>query len=54
MPRKNSIQELNAFGQSAWLDNINRAMLESGKLKEMIDLGLRGMTSNPTIFDKAI
>jgi transaldolase len=51
---KNSIHELNAFGQSVWLDNINRSMIITGKLKEMIDLGLCGMTSNPTIFDKAI
>jgi transaldolase len=50
----NSIQELNEFGQSAWLDNINRAMMTSGKLKEWIEIGLRGMTSNPSIFDKAI
>lgn len=51
---KTHIQELGAFGQSAWLDNISRSMLKSGKLNEMIGLGLRGMTSNPTIFDKAI
>lgn len=51
---KSSIRELNEFGQSVWLDNINRSMLTTGKLKEMIELGLCGMTSNPTIFDKAI
>lgn len=51
---KTHIQELGDFGQSVWLDNISRSMIESGKLKEMIGLGLRGMTSNPTIFDKAI
>ncbi|MFH1854559.1 MAG: transaldolase [Candidatus Omnitrophota bacterium] len=51
---KTAIQRLAEFGQSAWLDNINRSMIESGKLKELIDLGLRGMTSNPTIFDKSI
>jgi len=48
------IQELCETGQSIWLDNINRSMIESGKLKELINQGLRGMTSNPTIFDKAI
>jgi transaldolase len=47
-------EELALFGQSIWLDNINRSLIESGKLKEMISIGLRGMTSNPTIFDKAI
>lgn len=51
---KTAIQRLAEFGQSAWLDNINRSMIESGKLKDMIGLGLRGMTSNPSIFDKAI
>ena len=51
---ESSIHELIRFGQSVWLDNINRAMIRAGKLKEMIRLGLRGMTSNPTIFDKAI
>ena len=50
----NSIQELKKFGQSIWFDNINRRMLDSGELKKMIGLGLLGMTSNPTIFDKAI
>ena len=49
-----SIQKLCDFGQSIWLDNINRSMIESGALQKLIDLGLRGMTSNPTIFDKAI
>ncbi len=49
-----TIERLAEFGQSAWLDNINRSMIESGRLKEMIGLGLRGMTSNPAIFDKSI
>jgi transaldolase len=51
---KTSVQELYEFGQSIWLDNISRAMIESGKLEQMIGLGLRGLTSNPTIFNKAI
>ena len=49
-----TIQQLDSLGQSIWLDNINRTMIEGGKLKEMISEGLLGMTSNPTIFDKAI
>lgn len=49
-----TIQKLADFGQSIWLDNINRSIIENGKLKELIDLGLRGMTSNPSIFDKSI
>lgn len=52
--KKTSISELSEFGQSIWLDNINRTLIESGKLKEMIGLGLRGLTSNPTIFEKAV
>ncbi|MBV8600159.1 MAG: transaldolase [Candidatus Eremiobacteraeota bacterium] len=41
-------------GQSIWLDNIRRDMFRTGELRRLIDLGLRGMTSNPTIFEKAI
>ena len=49
-----TIEQLTEFGQSIWLDNISRAIIESGQLQEMIALGVRGVTSNPTIFDKAI
>ncbi len=48
------MQQLTEFGQSIWLDNIRRSMFASGELKSLIDRGLRGMTSNPTIFEKAI
>lgn len=51
---KTAIQKLGEFGQSAWFDNISRSLIESGELKEMIAKGIRGMTSNPTIFDNAI
>lgn len=51
---KTTIEQLAEFGQSVWLDNISRGLIESGRLKEMISRGLRGVTSNPTIFDKAI
>ncbi|HZO94293.1 MAG TPA: bifunctional transaldolase/phosoglucose isomerase [Candidatus Baltobacteraceae bacterium] len=47
------LKELAAAGQSIWLDNIRRAMFASGDLQKLIDEGLRGMTSNPTIFEKA-
>ena len=50
----NTLKELHQQGQSIWLDNIQRSMMTSGKLQEMIDGGLMGMTSNPTIFEKAI
>jgi len=49
-----TMQELAEFGQSVWLDYISRSLIDSGKLQEMIDKGVRGMTSNPSIFDKAI
>ncbi len=49
-----TIHELDAVGQSVWLDNIGRSLIKTGRLKSLIDLGLKGMTSNPTIFDKAV
>ncbi|MCF7908474.1 MAG: transaldolase [Candidatus Omnitrophica bacterium] len=51
---KTRIVELYDAGQSAWLDQISRPLIEKGGLEEMIALGLKGITSNPTIFDKAI
>ena len=61
MPNVNAVQGGNplkgllAYGQSPWLDFIRRNILLNGDLKKMIDNdGLRGMTSNPAIFEKAI
>jgi len=52
---KNPLQELLDYGQSMWLDYIRRDLFTTGKLKQMIENdGLRGMTSNPSIFEKAI
>ncbi len=51
---KNQLAQLLDAGQSVWLDNLRRSMFASGELKRLIDQGLRGMTSNPTIFEKAI
>lgn len=51
---KNAIQQLLDAGQSVWIDNLRRSMFASGELQRLIDQGLRGMTSNPTIFEKAI
>ncbi|MDQ2692478.1 MAG: transaldolase, partial [Chloroflexota bacterium] len=49
------IEKLTALGQSLWLDNIQRNQLENGELKAMIERGdIRGMTSNPSIFNNAI
>jgi transaldolase len=51
----NPLKALLSYGQSMWLDYIRRDLLTSGKLKTMIEEdGLRGMTSNPSIFEKAI
>ncbi|MCX6059971.1 MAG: bifunctional transaldolase/phosoglucose isomerase [Chloroflexi bacterium] len=50
-----SIRKLTNLGQSLWYDNIQRKLLESGELKAMIERGdIRGVTSNPTIFQNAI
>jgi len=51
----NPLKALLGYGQSMWLDYIRRDLLTSGQLKTMIEEdGLRGMTSNPSIFEKAI
>ena len=46
--------ELEKMGQSIWLDYIQRSMITSGELKQLVDKGVRGVTSNPAIFEKAI
>src|SRR6266849_9264680 len=52
---KNPLKALLDYGQSPWMDYIRRDLLTSGQLKKYIDNdGLRGMTSNPAIFEKAI
>ena len=51
---KNILNELSALGQSLWVDNISRSFIVNGQLKALIDQGLRGQTSNPTIFKQAI
>ena len=51
MTKLNDLAEL---GQAIWLDFIQRAFLASGDMQTLIDLGVRGMTSNPSIFEKAI
>ena len=52
---KNPLRELLNYGQSMWLDYIRRDLFTTGKLKQLItEDGLRGMTSNPAIFEKAI
>ncbi len=51
---KTKMIELAEFGQSIWLDYIDRPLLETEKLTSMIEKGLMGMTSNPSIFNNAI
>jgi len=56
MPSSNPILAIeNQYGQSIWMDNLSRDIIESGELKQSItDKGIRGITSNPAIFEKAI
>lgn len=48
------LHELFQLGQSVWYDNISRALLDSGEMQALIDDGIVGVTSNPSIFEKAI
>ena len=51
----NPLQRLSEYGQSFWLDFIRRGFTRAGQLRQLVDAdGLKGVTSNPTIFDKAI
>lgn len=50
----NHLLEIKDFGQSIWLDNLTRDLIQSGELKRMTEQGIRGITSNPAIFEKAI
>ena len=51
----NKVKQIHSFGQSIWLDFIDRKFIADGKLKSLIDDdGIRGVTSNPAIFEKAI
>ena len=52
---ENRLRALEVFGQSVWLDYIRRSLITSGELRRLIDEdGLRGVTSNPAIFEKAV
>ena len=50
----NSLQELGRLGQSVWYDNMYRSLITSGELERLVEMGVTGLTSNPTIFQKAI
>jgi transaldolase/glucose-6-phosphate isomerase len=52
---ENRVRALEVFGQSVWLDYIRRSLIESGELRRLIaEDGVRGVTSNPAIFEKAV
>ena len=50
----NAIDDIRVLGQAVWYDNISRGLIESGELQKLIGLGVTGLTSNPTIFEKSI
>ena len=50
----NPVQGVQRLGQSIWYDNIRRGLITSGELQQLIESGITGVTSNPTIFEKAI
>lgn len=55
MAERNRLVQLQDYDQSVWLDSISRGLIQSGQLQTLVDNdGLRGMTSNPAIFEKAI
>ncbi len=49
-----NIKKLSTLGQSIWYDNISRALLDSGEFEQLLDSGVVGVTSNPSIFENAI
>ena len=54
-PAESRLAELHRLGQSPWFDYINRALIQRGGLKKMVDRdGLGGVTTNPAIFEKSI
>lgn len=50
----NELSKIKVLGQSIWLDSISRQMIRSGELQEKVDDGITGVTSNPSIFQKAL
>lgn len=51
---RNNLRALLTLGQSPWYDNIDRRLIENGELKKLFSMGVTGVTSNPSIFEKAI
>jgi transaldolase len=50
----NAIERLSELGQSVWCDNLRRALIDSGELKELIDQGIRGIVSSPSVFERVV
>ena len=50
----NALQQLHSYGQSPWIDDLHRKLVTDGGLQRLIDDGVRGLTTNPAIFEKAI
>ena len=50
----NIIKITKSMGQSLWLDSISREMINSGEIENLINAGISGITSNPTIFDLSL
>ena len=48
------ILKINNLGQSIWIDSISRGMIQDGKIEAMVNNGVSGITSNPSIFQKAL
>ena len=53
-PERTTLHRTRELGQSIWYDNIRRGLIASGELQALLDQGVLGITSNPTIFEKAI
>jgi transaldolase len=55
MTANNHLLEIKQYGQSIWMDNLSRDLIQSGELKQLVETkGISGITSNPAIFEKAI
>ena len=48
------LQQTYALGQSVWYDSISRGAIRGGELKKLLDAGVRGVTTNPALFHKAL
>ena len=52
--RESNLQKAQSMGQSVWCDDISRDLINSGRLEDLISKGVTGLTTNPTIFEKAL